>query len=240
MRLNKYVARSGVASRRKSDELIFEGKVSVNGEVVTEPWFDVDPDRDEVVVGANEIEPPEGHAYLLLHKPAETITTVSDPHGRRTVMDLLGEAFEDRRVVPVGRLDADTTGTLILTDDGELTYRLTHPSYGIHKVYSAGLDRPMEERDLVSLEQGVELEDGPVEPDAVRREAEALVEVTLHEGRKHVVKRMFAAMGYEVERLHRRRFAGLSADDLDQGQWRELSREEVNELRERVGLDPLP
>ncbi|MFO7769607.1 MAG: pseudouridine synthase [bacterium] len=240
MRLNKFLARSGVASRRKCDRMIFDGRVKVNGEVVTEPWFDVDPDRDDVQVGANGIEPPEGHAYLLLHKPAGTITTMSDPHDRPTVVDLLGDAFQDRRVVPVGRLDADTTGALILTDDGELTHRLTHPSFGIRKVYSAALDRPIGERDLESLEQGVALEDGPVEPDGVRRESAVLVEVTLHEGRKHVMKRMFAALGYTVERLHRRRFAGLSADHLEQGQWRELNREEVNVLREGVGLDPLP
>lgn len=240
MRLNKYLARSGVASRRRSDDLIFEGKVKVNGEVVTEPWFEVDPQLDRVSLGANEIEPPLGHAYLLLHKPAETITTMSDPHGRRTVMDLLGDAFEQRRVVPVGRLDADSTGALVLTDDGELTHRLTHPSFGIRKVYSVGLDRPMVDQDLASLDRGVELEDGPVQPDRVRRESEARVEVTLHEGRKHIVKRMFAALGYTVEHLHRRRFAGLSADDLDPGQWRELNMEEVNELRQRVDLEPLP
>ncbi len=237
MRLNKYLSRAGVAARRKCDDLIQTGRVEVNGSVVTEPWHDIDPAIDAVRVDRKPIEAPEGRSYLLLNKPPGTITTVEDTHGRKTVLDLLGKAGAGRRLFPVGRLDADTTGALLITDDGELAFRLTHPRYECHKEYVARIDRPMSDGDLRILAGGVELEDGVVVPDEVKRPAPDHVVIILHEGRKRVVRRMLKVMGYTVIQLHRRRFAGLSADEMAGGDWRELTLDETNRLRQDVGLD---
>lgn len=207
---------------------------------MTEPWFDLDPGTDEVEVGGKPIEHLHDRVYLLLNKPAGVISTVSDPQGRPTVLSLLGNAFENRRIFPVGRLDADTTGALLLTDDGELAYRLTHPRYESAKEYSALLDRVVKDEDISRLEQGIMLEDGWIRPDSIRFQEPGRVVLTLHEGRKRIVKRFFSELGYSVEELHRVKFAGLSADDLPGGTWRELSYEEINRLREGVGLDLYP
>jgi 23S rRNA pseudouridine2605 synthase len=239
VRLNRFLAQAGVAARRKCDDLIRTGQVGVNGIPVTEPWHDVDPLTDLVTVDGNPIEAPEGHSYLLVNKPPAVITTVEDPQGRRTVLDLLGNALGGRRLYPVGRLDADTTGALLLTDDGELAFRLTHPRYGAPKEYVARLDREVSDRDISRLERGVDLDDGPARPDLVRRAATDELEIHLHVGRKRIVKRMIESIGYRVDSLHRRRFAGISADDLPRGGWRELSLEETNRLREQVSLDPI-
>jgi 23S rRNA pseudouridine2605 synthase len=229
MRLNAFLARAGVASRRRADELIVAGRVSVNGEI----------GELNTVVGSRDVVEVDGRrvarqrlAYVLLHKPAGVLTTAKDPHGRPTVVDLVSH---DARVVPVGRLDADTTGALLLTNDGELAHRLAHPRYGVAKVYEAVVEGSPDRDTLRRLAEGVELEDGrtaAARARVLRRgPAESVLELTLHEGRKHQVKRMCAAVGHPVLRLQRSRYAGLGLDGLEPGEWRELTRGEVEALR---------
>jgi pseudouridine synthase len=225
VRLNAYVARAGVASRRGAEELIRAGRVHVNGEVAGLATFVSQGDQVELDGRPLELEPL---AYVLLHKPAGVVTTASDPHGRRTVVDLVGLP---QRVVPVGRLDADTTGALLLTNDGPLAHRLMHPRYEVDKVYEAEVEGEPSAEALSRLAEGVELDDGPTAPAGVRRLGPSRIELTLHEGRKHQLKRMCEAVGHPVRRLHRRRYAGLTLDGLDPGEWRELAREEVAALR---------
>ncbi len=171
---------------------------------------------------------PEPLAYVLLHKPAGVVTTASDPHGRPTVVGLVGHA---QRVVPVGRLDADTTGALLLTNDGPLAHTLAHPRYEVDKVYEADVVGEPSDEALARLAEGVELEDGLTAPARVRRLGPSRVEVVLHEGRKHQVKRMFEAVGHPVRRLHRPSYAGLGLEGLAPGEWRELTLDEVASLR---------
>jgi len=227
VRLNAYLARAGVASRRKADELIKAGRVTVNGEPGQLNTFVQRRDRVEVDGAPVELQPL---TYVLLHKPAGTVTTASDPQGRPTVVGLVDHAA---RVVPVGRLDADTTGALLLTNDGELAHRLAHPRYEVEKVYEAEVEGEPSDEALGRLEQGVELDDGPTAPARARRLAPRRVELSLHEGRKHQVKRMLAAVGHPVTRLHRNRYAGLTLEGLEPGQWRELEPSEVERLRNR-------
>jgi 23S rRNA pseudouridine2605 synthase len=225
MRLNAYLARAGVASRRGAEELIRSGRVRVNGEVAGLVTF-VEP-RDTVEVDGSPIE-PEPLTYVLLHKPAGVVTTARDPQGRPTVVGLVGH---ERRVVPVGRLDADTTGALLLTNDGPLAHRLMHPRYEVDKVYEAEVEGEPADENLGLLTDGIELDDGRTAPARVRRLAPSLVELTIHEGRKHQVKRMLQAVGHRVRRLHRKAYAGLTLDGLAPGEWRELTPEEVANLR---------
>ena len=225
MRLNAYLARSGVASRRKADDLIKAGRVTVNGEPGQLNTFVAA--EDHVEVDGNPVA-KQRLADVLLHKPAGVVTTASDPHGRRTVVDLVAH---ESRVVPVGRLDADTTGALLLTNDGELAHRLAHPRYGVDKVYEADVEgRPAEEA-LRRLREGVDLDDGRTAPAEARLVAPSRVELTLHEGRKRQVKRMLEAVGHPVTRLHRSRYAGLTLEGLEPGAWRELEPSEVDRLR---------
>jgi 23S rRNA pseudouridine2605 synthase len=226
MRLNAYLARAGVASRRGAEDLIRAGRVRVNGEVAGLATF-VEP-RDTVEVDGSPIE-PEPLTYVLLHKPAGVVTTARDPQGRPTVVDLVGH---ERRVVPVGRLDADTTGALLLTNDGPLAHRLMHPRYEVDKVYEAEVEGEPSDEALVQLAQGVELEDGMTSPAKVDRLGPSRVELTIHEGRKHQVKRMLEAVGHPVGRLHRSRYASLTLDSLAPGEWRELTPDEVANLKE--------
>ena len=225
MRLNAYLARAGVASRRGAEELIRAGRVRVNGEVAGLATFVERSDRVELDGRPLELEPL---AYVLLHKPAGAVTTASDPHGRRTVVDLLDL---QQRVVPVGRLDADTTGALLLTNDGPLAHRLMHPRYEVDKVYGVEVEGEPDDEALRRLAEGVELDDGPTAPAGVRRLGPSRLELTLHEGRKHQVKRMCEAVGHPVRSLHRSRYAGLTVAGLDPGEWRALTREEVAVLR---------
>jgi len=225
MRLNAYLARAGIASRRKADELIKAGRVSVNGEPGQLNTFVERGDRVEVDGGTVA---PQTLAYVLLHKPAGVVTTAHDPHGRPTVVGLVEH---ESRVVPVGRLDADTTGALLLTNDGELAHRLAHPRYGVEKTYVAEVEGDPRDAALRALREGIELDDGPTAPARARRLGRSRVELTIHEGRKHQVKRMLAAVGHPVTRLHRSGYAGLDVSGLEEGRWRELSGDEVARLK---------
>src|SRR5438876_2845993 len=225
MRLNVFLARAGVASRRGADELIKAGRVTVNGEPGELSTF-VGP-SDVVELDRERLQPQE-LAYVLLHKPAGVVTTARDPQGRPTVVDLVQHPS---RVVPVGRLDADTTGALLLTNDGPLAHRLAHPRYEVEKVYEAEVEGEPSDEALRRLAVGVELEDSRTAPARVRRLGRSKLELALHEGRKHQVKRMLAAVGHPVTRLHRSRYAGLTLEGLGPGEWRELSAEEVARLR---------
>jgi pseudouridine synthase len=225
VRLNAYLARSGVASRRGADELIKAGRVTVNGEPGQLNTF-VEA-RDRVEVDGRDVR-RQALAYVLLHKPAGVVTTARDPQRRRTVIDLVDH---EARVVPVGRLDVDTTGALLLTNDGELAHRLAHPRYGVEKLYEAEVEGDPPRAALQQLEEGVELEDGRTSPARARRLRPGRVELALHEGRKHQVKRMLAAVGHPVVRLHRSGYAGLTLEGLEPGAWRELEPLEVERLR---------
>jgi 23S rRNA pseudouridine2605 synthase len=225
VRLNAFLARAGVASRRGADELIKAGRVRVNGEPAGFATFIGASDHVEV---DGEPVAPEPLTYVLLHKPAGVVTTARDPQGRPTVVGLVGHA---RRIVPVGRLDADTTGALLLTNDGPLAHHLAHPRYEVDKVYEAEVEGAPDADALRRLAAGIELEGGRTAPAQVRRLGLSRLELTLHEGRKHQVKRMCEAVGHPIRRLHRRAYAGLSVDDLAPGEWRELTREEVRRLR---------
>jgi len=226
MRLNAYLARTGVASRRGADELIKRGRVRVNGVTGELNTF---VNEGDVVDLDGRLLVPQRVAYVLLHKPAGVVTTASDPRGRPKVVDLVEH---ESRVVPVGRLDADTTGVLLLTNDGDLAHRLAHPRYDVEKVYEAEVEGEPSDEALSQLEQGIELEDGPTAPARARRLGPSRVELAIHEGRKHQVKRMLEAVGHPVTRLHRSRYAGLTPDGLEPGQWRELTNAEVAALVE--------
>jgi 23S rRNA pseudouridine2605 synthase len=225
MRLNAYLARAGVASRRGADELIKAGRVTVNGEPGQLNTFV--ESRDRVEVDGRPVA-LQRLAHLLLHKPAGVVTTARDPQGRRTVLDLVPR---DRRVVPVGRLDADTTGALLLTNDGPLAHRLAHPRYGVEKVYEADVVGDPGDDVLQRLRTGIELDDGPTAPAHVRRLAPNRIELVLHEGRNRQVRRMLDAVGHPVRMLHRSAYAGLTLEGLEPGRWRELAPSEVERLR---------
>jgi 23S rRNA pseudouridine2605 synthase len=222
--LNAYLARTGVASRRGADELIKRGRIRVNG--VTAGLSTYVKEGDVVDLDGRLLL-PQALAYVLLHKPAGVVTTASDPHGRPTVVGLVEH---ESRVVPVGRLDADTTGALLLTNDGELAHRLAHPRYEVDKVYEAEVEGEPSDEALAALERGVELDDGPTAPARARRLGPSTIELSIHEGRKHQVKRMLEAVGHPVTRLHRSRYAELTTEGLEPGQWRELSAAEVAAL----------
>src|SRR6185436_13564648 len=225
MRLNAWLARTGIASRRKADELIKAGRVTVNGEPGQLNTFV--QRTDDVRLDGEPLQKQQV-AYVLLHKPAGVVTTASDPEGRPTVVGLVDHPA---RVVPVGRLDADTTGAILLTNDGDLAHRLAHPRYEVDKVYVAEVEGDPPAEVLAALAHGVELDDGMTAPARARRLGPGLVELAIHEGRKHQVKRMLAAIGFPVTRLHRSRYAGLTLEGLEPGQWRELEPFEVERLR---------
>jgi 23S rRNA pseudouridine2605 synthase len=227
MRLNAYLARAGVASRRGAEELIRAGRVRVNGETAGLATF---VEREDVVELDGLRLDPEPLAYVLLHKPAGVVTTARDPQGRPTVVGLVGH---ERRVVPVGRLDVDTTGALLLTNDGPLAHRLAHPRYEVDKVYEADVEGMPDDAAMQRLTEGVELEDGRTAPARVRRLGASRLELVLHEGRKHQVKRMCEAVGHPVRRLHRTSYAGLTVEGLAPGEWRDLRPDEVQGLRAR-------
>jgi 23S rRNA pseudouridine2605 synthase len=227
MRLAKFLAHSGVASRRAAEEIVAAGGVTVDGEVVTDPARDVDESRRVELDGRRvEPEPLEVHA---LNKPPGVVSTARDTHGRPTVVELVRSR---RRLYPVGRLDADTTGLLLLTNDGELAERLTHPRYGVKKVYRARVQPArLSPRALDALRDGIELEDGPTGPAQVRQPAPGVVELTIREGRKRQVRRMLEAVGHRVVELERVAFGPLGLRGLELGKSRRLTRAEVDRLR---------
>lgn len=262
MRLQKFLARAGVASRRGSEDLMTAGRVTVNGQVATELGTKVDPAVDVVAVDGRPVTLSHGKVYLVLNKPANVLTTMDDPQGRQTVVSYVPiERFPG--LFPVGRLDLDTTGVLLFMTDGDLAARLLHPSTHVTKVYHARVDGRVYDDELDALREGIELDDGPTAPATCRlldpaeaptvcdgriRPFESLVEITLHEGRKRQVKRMLSAIGHPVLRLSRVRFGGIDVRDLDLGAWRLLTAAEVASLQEsvatgtytgtRFGVDP--
>ena len=237
-RLQKIIARAGIASRRAAEELIREGKVRVNGEVITELGARADLSQDRVMVGGKTIKPVQmSTVVVLLHKPKGYITTRNDPENRPTVMDLLPSRY--RHLHPVGRLDGDTSGVLLLTDDGELTQLLTHPSHQIEKVYAARVRGEVKPQTLKRLQEGVRIEINEkwaiAKARRVRVEAKnSLLEITLQEGKNRQVRRMLEAVGHPVSALRRTRFAGIEVEELRAGQYRELLKTEVKQLKKRV------
>ncbi len=232
IRLNKYIANAGICSRREADELIKAGAVSVNGKMITEMGFKVK--RSDIVNYGGESLKSEKLVYIILNKPKDYITTLDDPQERKTVLSLIKGACKER-VYPVGRLDRNTTGLLLLTNDGELTEKITHPSYGQKKIYHVELDKPVKPEHLRALAQGIELDDGHVKVDEIAyvsgANSKKEVGVTLHSGRNRIVRRMFEHFEYKVKKLDRVYFAGLTKKDLARGRWRFLTPMEINMLK---------
>ncbi|RMG69187.1 MAG: rRNA pseudouridine synthase [Calditrichaeota bacterium] len=235
MRLNRYLAMAGLGSRRTCDQYIREGRVKINGEVVTRLGVQVDPQRDVVEFDGQVVKAEQPMVYILLHKPRRTVSTVKDERGRRTVVQLVGLGT---RIFPVGRLDYNTTGALLLTNDGELTYYLTHPKFEVKKIYRVLLDKVIRPIALHQFQTGIELDGRRTAPCKAREiriiDNRSYLEVELHEGRNRQIRRMFASLGYEVEELHRLEFAGLRVSDLKPGEWRELTPEEVQSLKKLI------
>ena len=232
IRLNRYLANAGVCSRREADTFITAGIIRVNGEVVTELGTKVK--RSDLVMFHDQPVNIEKKVYVLLNKPKDYVTTSDDPQNRKTVMDLVKGACEER-IYPVGRLDRNTTGVLLLTNDGDLASKLTHPKYVKKKIYQVWTDKPISEEDMQHIADGVELDDGPIHADAVsyvsttdRKQAG----IEIHSGRNRVVRRIFESLGYRVVKLDRVYFAGLTKKNLARGRWRYLTQEEVNYLRQ--------
>jgi 23S rRNA pseudouridine2605 synthase len=237
IRLQKVLAGAGVASRRACEELISEGRVEVNGKVVTEQGRRVDPDTDVIRVDGSRIPPPRRHRYLVLNKPRGVVSTMDDPEGRPTVADLVPD--RQGRLFHVGRLDTDTEGLILLTNDGEFAHRLAHPSYEVPKTYLAEVAGVVGRDVVAKLRAGVTLEDGPVRPVAVKlvsTSAErSLVKITLHEGRNHLVRRTMEAVGHPVRRLSRTGIGPVRLGTLRTGEIRELTRDELGGLLDLIG-----
>jgi len=239
LRLNRFLATAGVASRRRCDDLIRQGRIAVNGIPIQELGTRVDPSGDEVSLDGVRVELPSGQWTLVLNKPRDVLVAASDTRGRRTVMDLLVDA--PGRVFPVGRLDYRSEGLLLFTNDGDLAYRLAHPRFKVEKVYDVEVEGAVARADIEKLRQGVILEDGPTRPAQVefvrKRKTRSVVRIELREGRKRQVRRMMAMVGYDIVRLRRVSFGPLNLGALDPGRWRELSAAEVRQLRTAVGMD---
>jgi len=235
MRLNRYIANAGICSRREADVLIKSGKITINSKVVTEMGTQVGP--DDKVKYEGKVLLGEKLVYLLLNKPKDFITTVTDTHGRKTVMDLIGSAGSER-VVPVGRLDKNTTGLLLFTNDGELTKKLTHPSYNVRKLYHVTADKNISDSDIEKLATGIKLEDGISKADEVARITQGgknEVGMLMHSGKNRIVRRMIESLGYRVNKLDRVVFANLTKKDLPRGKWRRLEQQEIILLKRIVG-----
>ncbi|CAI9428898.1 Pseudouridine synthase [Candidatus Ornithobacterium hominis] len=231
MRLNKFIANAGVCSRREADELIKTGAVEVNGVMITEMGYKVKPD-DEVRYDG-ELLTPEKKVYVLLNKPKNFITTTSDERDRKTVMDLIANATS-ARIFPVGRLDRQTTGVLLFTNDGDLTKKLTHPSHQVRKIYHVVLDKSLHGEDLQKIMDGIRMEEGVAKVDKIsfiEGKAHNEVGVEIHIGWNRVVRRIFEKLGYKIEHLDRVSFAGLTKKNLKRGDWRILERDEINFLK---------
>jgi 23S rRNA pseudouridine2605 synthase len=234
IRLNRFIANSGVCSRREADELIFKGFISVNGKQIRDLGTKVTY-SDDVRYKGKKLS-AERKVYILMNKPKGFIATVDDPHAEKTVIDLLKDACPER-VYPVGRLDKDTTGVLLLTNDGELSGKLTHPRYERKKIYHVFLDKVITKNDLTRLAEGVTLEDGVVTADAVSyadSDDKTQVGIELHSGKNRIIKRMFESLGYKVKKLDRVYFAGLTKKNVARGKWRFLSPKEINMLKRGI------
>ncbi|MCH5329117.1 MAG: RNA-binding S4 domain-containing protein [Coprobacter sp.] len=230
IRLNKYMANAGICSRREADEFIQAGQVKVNGEVISELGTKIT--RNDVVTFQDKVVTLEHKIYVLLNKPKDCVTTSDDPQGRLTVMDIVRNACTER-IYPVGRLDRNTTGVLLLTNDGDLASKLTHPKFVKKKIYHVWTDKDVSEEDMQKIADGIELEDGPIHADAVSYATDTdknQVGIEIHSGRNRIVRRMFEALGYKVTRLDRVYFAGLTKKNLPRGRWRYLTQQEVNIL----------
>jgi len=227
MRLGKHLAHSGVASRRGAEAVVAEGRVTVDGDVVTDPARDV-TGQEAIVVDGERVRVDGARVVYAVNKPGGVVSTARDTHGRRTVVDLVSSS---RRLYPVGRLDADTTGLILLTNDGDLAYALTHPSFEVPRTYRARIEGRLDERALRALREGIELEDGRTAPARVRRVNAHEVELTIHEGRKRQVKRMLAAVGHPVIALQRVGFGPLRLGELAPGKHRRLTAAEIERLR---------
>lgn len=232
-RLQKIIANAGLTSRRKAEEFIVEGLVTVNGRIVRELGTKADPDKDAIKVMGKLLQMPQSNTYVVLNKPVGYITSMSDPEGRPVVTDLLKGVKS--RVYPVGRLDYDTEGLLILTNDGELANRLMHPSHEIPKTYLVKIKGALEDKEMEKLTKGVKLEDGITAPAVVRKlkkaDANSWIEMTIHEGRYHQVKRMVEKVGHSVIKLIRVRYGSIELGNVPPGQYRYLTHEEVNSLK---------
>jgi pseudouridine synthase len=239
IRLNRFLAMAGVGSRRKNDALILSGEVAVNGRVVQELGLRVRPGKDRISVGGKPIGLAEKPVYILLNKPKDAISTMSDEKDRTTVMNFVRLK---RRVFPIGRLDRNTTGVLLFTNDGDLANALIHPAREIEKIYRVTLDRQLNREDLGKLRKGVELSDGTARPrsvEVVEGSKRKKVLLSIHEGRNHEIKRLFEALGYDVRQLDRVSFAGLTPLGLARGSWRFLTRAEVDFLKDTAGIDDI-
>ena len=230
IRLNRFISQSGVCSRREADEFILAGVVTVNGQVVTELGTKILP-TDEVRFNDEKLQ-GEKHVYIVLNKPKGYVTSLEDPHADKTVMDLLRDACSER-VYPVGRLDKNSLGLLLITNDGDVTRQLTHPSYRKKKIYEVTLDKPLTRADMETLTEGITLEDGDIFADEVAYASEdkKTVGVEIHSGRNRIVRRMFEHLGYTVQKLDRVYYAGLTKKNLKRGEWRFLTKDEVMRLK---------
>jgi 23S rRNA pseudouridine2605 synthase len=232
MPLNKFIAHAGVCGRREAAELVKEGKVTVNGDKIFEPGYKVSG-TDKVIVKGKQVFLQKNSVYILLNKPKDFLTTSNDPQGRKTVMDLVKQATPER-VYPVGRLDRNTTGVLLLTNDGELAQKLTHPSFEIKKIYEVTLDKVVSKKDLESILAGITLEDGFVQADAAGyadAKDKTVVGIEIHSGRNRIVRRIFEHLGYDVKNLDRVMFANLTKKNVERGKWRFLQEKEVRLLK---------
>lgn len=238
IRLQKVLAAAGIASRRASEELIEQGRVEVNGAIVTEQGMRVNLERDHIRVDGARIPPPRRHQYLVLNKPRGVVSTMEDPEGRPTLADYLPRT--KNRLFHVGRLDVDTEGLILLTNDGEFAHRMAHPSYQVKKTYLAEIEGMIDNHTIRRLEKGLRLEDGPVKPDKVklvqRTETRSLLAITLHEGRNRIVRRMMDSVGHPVRRLSRTQIGPVRLGQLAVGTSRELTREELGELLDLVKM----
>ncbi len=232
IRLNKYLADAGICSRREADKLIESGVVMINGQVVTQLGTKVGP-TDKVQYGGDTLK-REKHQYILLNKPKGFISTSKDPEDRKTVMHLVENACSER-IYPVGRLDRNTVGLLLFTNDGELAKKLTHPKHGVRKLYHVFLDKPLPKNDMIKIINGIELEDGKISPDKIAyvegENDKKQIGIELHSGKNRIVRRIFEHLGYDVIKLDRVIFAGLTKKDLPRGKWRPLSKTEINLLQ---------
>ena len=232
MPLNKFIAHCGVCARRDAAEMVKLGKVKVNGKLITEPGFKV-TQKDEVVVNGKKVFVSKNLIYILLNKPKDYITTTNDPHERKTVMDLVSRATNER-VYPVGRLDRNTSGVLLFTNDGELAQKLTHPSNQIKKVYAVTLNKPLERNHFDEILKGIILEDGPASVDVLAYadlKDKTQIGVEIHSGKNRIVRRIFEHLGYDVKNLDRVMFAGLTKKNVDRGKWRHLNEKEIRDLK---------